>query len=60
MGEVKIDTDKCIYCGACVGVCPVLALRLKDVVVEWDPEKCVYCGNCEQICPAGAIKVIKE
>ncbi|MCD6279224.1 4Fe-4S binding protein [Candidatus Micrarchaeota archaeon] len=58
--SVKIDKDKCIFCGACVGVCPVMALRLNNDRIEWDADKCIYCGNCEKICPANAIKVEKK
>jgi formate hydrogenlyase subunit 6/NADH:ubiquinone oxidoreductase subunit I len=57
---VSIDISKCIYCGACVAVCPVFALRLREIVVEWDKAKCIHCGNCEKACPAGAIIVKKE
>lgn len=58
--KVVIDRRKCIYCGACVGVCPVIALRLNDVFVEWDKEKCIMCENCRAICPAGAISIIED
>jgi len=59
-GKVEINRNKCIYCGACAGVCPVLALRLNDIIMEWDKDKCVLCGSCEKICPAGAIKVKRD
>lgn len=57
---VQIDRSKCIYCGACVAVCPVFALKLSETLVEWSKEKCIHCGNCEKACPAGAITVKKE
>ena len=52
---ISIDKSKCIYCGACVAVCPVLALKLREISVDWDAEKCINCGNCVKACPVGAI-----
>jgi len=52
---IKINRSRCIYCGACVGVCPVLALTLKETYVEYDKEKCINCGNCAKACPLKAI-----
>jgi ferredoxin len=52
---IKINSSRCIYCGACVGVCPVLALTLKETYVEYDKEKCINCGNCAKACPLKAI-----
>jgi len=58
--SVKIDKNKCIYCGACVAVCPVLALKLKEILVEWDKNKCIRCGKCAKACPSGAISLSEE
>lgn len=55
--EVKVDDAKCIYCGSCVGVCPVMALRLENDKIKWDGSKCIFCGTCERICPADAIRI---
>jgi len=55
----SIDNKKCLRCGACVGVCPVNALRLTEHGVEVDKNKCVLCGTCVTICPVKAIRVEK-
>ena len=55
----KNNGNKCLYCGGCVGVCPVQAITLKDTRLIIDPKKCINCGACVSICPVGANKVEK-
>lgn len=57
---VKNNPNKCIYCGACVGVCPVEALTLKDVRIYVDEETCISCGACVKICPTDAMVIEKK
>ena len=56
---IRIDRNKCIRCGACVGVCPKNALRLRDVIVV-DNNLCIECGTCAKACPANAITLKKK
>jgi ferredoxin len=56
---VTINRSKCGYCGACVSVCPRLALDLKEVWIDVDENLCSKCGICKKICPIGAIEVGK-
>ena len=53
---MKVDRRKCMYCGGCVGICPVNALELKEVVLTVDEGKCTKCGLCVRFCPVGAIR----
>lgn len=53
---VKIDTEKCVGCGACVEVCPVNALSLKDGKVTVS-DACVDCGACTGECPVEALSL---
>lgn len=54
----KIDKDKCVGCGICVGECPVEAIEIKDDgKAEIDPDKCISCGTCAGACPNEAISV---
>lgn len=54
---IKNNPNKCVYCGACVGVCPTQAIVLKDVRIVIDNTKCISCGACVTICPAGAMEL---
>jgi L-aspartate semialdehyde sulfurtransferase ferredoxin len=67
--EVHIYTDsviryeeKCVECGACVGVCPSKALTMEspDYLLEFDVEKCVLCGLCVKACPVRAISFFDD
>jgi ferredoxin len=54
--KMRVDRGKCLYCGGCVGVCPVQALELKEIVLAVDESKCTKCGICVKFCPVGAIR----
>ncbi len=56
--SVKIDSDKCIACGACVSLCPRGILEIRDgAAVSNTPEKCDGLAGCVRKCPTDAIKV---
>jgi L-aspartate semialdehyde sulfurtransferase ferredoxin len=54
--------DKCVECGACVGVCPSKALTMEqpEYLLEFDVEKCVLCGYCIKACPVRAISFFDD
>jgi ferredoxin len=57
----KISRNCCLKCGACVSVCPVLAIELKESEgIINDRSKCTLCTKCSKVCPVGAIKVEKN
>jgi len=65
-GEIRIDKEKCNFCGVCELFCDAFNLVDKDVSpydinpfsdLTVDLEKCDYCKLCEQACPEEAIKV---
>jgi Na+-translocating ferredoxin:NAD+ oxidoreductase RNF subunit RnfB len=54
---IKIDSEKCMVCFACVRACPVNAIQVKSnteapVVVH---DRCIGCGSCLQVCAPLAI-----
>ncbi|MCG6892318.1 MAG: 4Fe-4S binding protein [Desulfobacteraceae bacterium] len=53
---LKVDTEACIGCGACVQVCPhrVFTLEEKKARVG-DRDGCMECGACAVNCPVHAI-----
>ncbi|MCK4723199.1 MAG: 4Fe-4S binding protein [Dehalococcoidia bacterium] len=56
---LKIDTDKCVGCGACVDVCPQEAISIQNGIAIIDQKLCMQCGNCTVTCPADAVYVLE-
>jgi digeranylgeranylglycerophospholipid reductase len=52
---IKVKIDRCGYCGACVGVCPVGAIELAETRLIIN-EACYDCGLCLAACPVGALQ----
>ena len=51
---ITIDKTMCLHCGACVGACPVNAMFLHEVRIEF-LNNCTECGICIMACPVGYI-----
>ena len=54
----KIDPNKCIACHACMSVCPVMAISIRNdgtgkCII--DPAVCIDCATCASVCPVAAI-----
>ena len=47
---IKVDTDKCSHCGACVRHCEMDIRRVGD-------HECIHCGKCMDHCAQGAISL---
>ncbi len=54
---LKIDLEKCVGCGSCVGVCPFGALSLDGAGKASVSEACTACGSCVEACPVGALEL---
>ena len=57
--SVKILSEECIGCQACINSCPYGAIVMKDdkAVIT---EDCTFCGACESSCNVSAIVVERE
>lgn len=55
-GIRKIDTDKCIGCGACASACPWNMPTIDEETKK--STKCISCGECASGCPTGALKIV--
>ena len=53
---VKIDTDSCIACAACVDACPVDALSVNETA-EVNADECIECAACVSSCPVEALSL---
>lgn len=64
----KVHSDKCVGCGKCAKVCPILAISMKEEQAEGDNKKhpeidgeiCLGCGVCARNCPTKAIELEKR
>ncbi|MGZ7047015.1 MAG: 4Fe-4S binding protein [Methanobacterium sp.] len=57
---LKRDEEKCVDCGACISLCPVKAICIKeDWSVGIDNELCIGCGFCTGSCPMKAITIVE-
>jgi Fe-S-cluster-containing hydrogenase component 2 len=57
-GVVWLDVKKCIGCQACVGFCPIGAMRKSKMRIE--PFKCISCGSCVRACPEEALELVEK
>lgn len=56
MSKAYVNKEKCVNCCACIGVCPMGAISIKDGKSDIDQSKCVGCGQCAGTCPQQAIE----
>ena len=50
--QMRVDTHKCVSCGACARACKM------DVDITKTPNhaECIRCGMCMKVCPTDAIQ----
>ena len=55
MTDSGIPVSHCTGCAACVNICPIDAIQMKErkdgfTYPVVDEEKCVHCGRCTEVC----------
>lgn len=55
--KVKINEEKCVGCGKCVGLCPMGNISLKHHLALAG-DQCTMCYRCVNTCPAQAITLL--
>ena len=53
----KINTSKCVLCGACAMNCSVKAIDEIDDHLVINKDKCIMCYCCRELCPANAVDI---
>jgi ferredoxin len=59
-GQIVVDDEKCLTCGACVAVCPQNGLFLLDTRLRVESAACTSCQTCVHVCPVGALALVEE
>ena len=54
---IHINEELCVYCGACVAVCPENIIDLVDTHLKIDQPKCTDCMKCVKGCPIGVLSM---
>ena len=57
-GVVWLDKNLCVGCQACVGFCPLGAMKKASLRIE--PFKCIACGSCVKACPENALELTEK
>ena len=57
---INIIDYKCDYCSACVSVCPVDCIEVREANIDIDNEICIDCNLCIYICPIEVLEQTNE
>ena len=58
--KAKIDTENCVQCASCVGVCSQSAIEFQDENYVINEKRCIGCSKCIDLCPNNAIELIQK
>tara|TARA_Y100000588_G_C14273748_1_gene933424 strand:+ start:2488 stop:2667 length:180 start_codon:yes stop_codon:yes gene_type:complete len=48
---IDIRENRCDYCGACITVCPVDCIEVREASINITHDTCIDCDLCVFICP---------
>ena len=58
MYTAYIDQTVCVGCGACIGLCPVGAIRMMPGwICAVRQDACIGCGACAAVCHKKAVRL---
>ena len=57
---IYVKEERCIGCGACVELCPVGAIQLREGKAHIDHSLCTDCERCVEACPQAALSVTPD
>jgi len=57
---IDIHGNICDYCSACISVCPVDCIEVRESSIKIDDEICIDCNLCVYICPIEALECNNE
>ncbi len=63
-GRPKLNTRKCMACGACGNACPSRLITITDTgntrTLRFELARCTYCAKCRDFCPEEAIELTSQ
>lgn len=57
---INIKENRCDFCGACISVCPVDCIEVRESSIEIDNKACIDCDLCVYICPIEVLSSSKH
>ncbi|MEE2858405.1 MAG: 4Fe-4S binding protein [Candidatus Neomarinimicrobiota bacterium] len=57
---IDIHENVCDYCSACISVCPVDCIEVRESSIKIDDDICIDCNLCVYICPIEALECNNE
>ena len=57
---IDIHQNVCDYCSACISVCPVDCIEVRESSIKIDDDICIDCNLCVYICPIEALECNNE
>lgn len=58
-GTLKIEIEKCIFCGICGRKCPTAAIVVDRQNKAWEIDRlrCIACNHCVEVCPKKCLQL---
>ena len=57
---INIINNKCDFCSACVSVCPVDCIEVREATIKILSKLCINCDLCIYICPIEVLEQTNE